>query len=254
MVDHINAILIISLHFKHALHESLTRAYLDIDLIALLTLNFSFGNENLGAVVRALTIKFLTFLESFASLVITMIIVEEERVDAPIRVRLVGLMIALHHGRLADGGAIRLFSLLVALQDSDGRFDSCVARRIFTNVHFLLEILNFLILGALVGCLNFGLGGDFDEHEPGRCLELKSGLGGRLVFPLLLFLKAMLAPFAEYFSLMNIRELLHELYIAINLLLVGEAAHGQSESRRGRIFECSVSHSHSELSDIILND
>ena len=76
---------IIGLFLDVTTHESLTSAYFNLDLVSLLSLNFSSSNKYFGTSICS-SVGLLTIIKVFMSLVITPIVVIIVRINAPVKV------------------------------------------------------------------------------------------------------------------------------------------------------------------------
>ena len=77
MVYHIQLVLFVGFFEQVTIHERLARADFDLDLVTLLPLHGSFGDEDLGTDRLQVTVELLALVEVLSGLIIARVICEE---------------------------------------------------------------------------------------------------------------------------------------------------------------------------------
>ena len=162
MIDNVKLLRIVSLLLNVALHESLTSANLNLNLITLLPLNFTRSNENFGASI-GFPVSFLSIIKVLMGLIITPIVVVDVRVDAP---SLILTLLLLDSGKRAiDLNCIilGLDSWLIVFHEFNSSLDGDLSVRISRDLSFILQLLNTIVVSSIVSFLNVIIRSHFDE-------------------------------------------------------------------------------------------
>ena len=83
MIYHIQFSRVVSLLFHVSLHQGISSANLNLDLITLLSLNFTSGHKDFGRGI-VFSVNFLTSIKAIMGLIITFVIAVKVRVNSPI--------------------------------------------------------------------------------------------------------------------------------------------------------------------------
>lgn len=165
MVDHIQFVRVVSLLFHVSLHQSISSANLNLDLITLLSLHFTGGHKDFGRRI-VFSVSFLTSFKVFMGLIITFVIIIKIRINSPILfVFLLVLNCSKTLAHLNVGGRICFITRAIILHEFDSGLNCELVLGVCRCICFFLQFLNVIVVSCIVGFHNVISRGHLDEVE-----------------------------------------------------------------------------------------